>query len=272
MIFGSGLGHYVLSMTAEQAKPFVAPCHDLDIRAPFRWLKSGWPDFRAALGLSLAWGVFCWLISTLVTALAWKTGGAILLLSFFSGFVFVAPLLAFGMYSVSRQLCLGNKPGLLQTLRAARRPFTNSLVFALVLLVIFLLWARAGTMVHIFFPSTGEVKLEDLFLYLGVGSAVGAVFASICFMASVFSLPFIANRDVDVITAVVSSVNAVLRNRKTMFLWAVLVAFFTAVGFVTALVGFIVIIPLLGYATWHGYREALDVTGWDVLPQSQQGH
>ncbi|MFC1690421.1 DUF2189 domain-containing protein [Pseudomonadota bacterium] len=254
-------------MTAEEPKPFVAPCRDLDIHAPFRWLKSGWQDFRAAPGLSLAWGVFCWGLSTLITVLAWKTGGAFLLLSVLSGFVFVAPLLAFGMYSVSRQLCLGNEPGLLQTLRAVRRPFTNSLVFTLVLVVIFLLWARAGTMVHIFFPSTGEVKLEDLALYLGVGTAVGSIFATICFMASVFSLPFIANRETDVITAVVSSINAVLRNRKTMFLWAVLVAFFTALGFVTALLGFIVIIPLLGYATWHGYRDALDVTGWDVLPQ-----
>ena len=122
-------------------------------------------------------------------------------------------------------------------------------------------------MVHIFFPSTGEVKLEDLALYLGVGSAVGSIFATICFMASVFSLPFIANRDADVITAVVSSINAVLRNRKTMFLWAVMVAVFTAVGFLTAMVGFIVIIPLLGYATWHGYRDALDVSGWAVLKE-----
>jgi uncharacterized membrane protein len=78
--------------------------------------------------------------------------------------------------------------------------------------------------------------------------------------ASVFSLPFIANRDVDVITAVVSSINAVLRNRRTMLLWAVLVAALTFVGFMTAMTGFIVIIPWLGYATWHGYREALDVS------------
>src|SRR5210317_773574 len=262
----------MMAAMESEPKPFVAPCRDLAPGAPFGWLKAGWKDFRDAPGLSLAWGLFCWLLSVAIAWLAWKTGGWVLLISLPSGFVFVGPLLAFGMYSVSRQLCLGHKPTLAQTLRAARRPFTNSLVFALVVLVIFLLWARAGTMVHIFFPSTGEVKLEDLFLYLGVGSAVGAVFASICFMASVFSLPFMANRDVDVITAVVSSVNAVLRNRKTMFLWAVLVAFFTAVGFVTALVGFIVIIPLLGYATWHGYREALDVTGWDVLPQSQPGH
>ena len=253
--------------TAE-AKPFVAPCRDLGIKAPLGWLKLGWQDFRAAPGLSLAWGGFCWLLSVIVTFIAWKAGGWVLLISMFSGFIFVAPLLAFGMYSVSRQLCLGNKPTLAWTVRAARKPFTNSLVFALVLLIVFLLWARAGTMVHIFFPSDGTVKFEDLFLYLGVGSAVGSIFVAICFAASVFSLPFIANRDADVITAVVSSINAVLRNRWTMLLWGILVSLFTAVGFATALFGFIVIIPLLGYATWHGYREALDVADWPVLPSS----
>jgi len=170
------------------------------------------------------------------------------------------------MYSVSRQLCLGNKPTLAWTLKAARKPFTNSMVFTLVLLIIFLLWARAGTMVHIFFPSDGTVKLENLALYLGVGSAIGSIFASICFAASVFSLPFIANRDADVITAVVSSINAVLRNRWVMFRWALLIVFLTALGFATALVGFALIIPLLGYATWHAYRDALDVSDWPVLP------
>lgn len=253
-------------MSDPDIRPFVAPCRDLDLRAPIGWLKSGWQDFKAAPVLSLTWGFACWFISVTVAMIAWKMGGWVLLISLLSGFIFVAPLLAFGMYSVSRQLCLGNKPTLGWTLRAARKPFTNSLVFALVLLIILLLWARAGTMVHIFFPSDGAVRLEDLALYLGVGSAIGSVFASICFAASVFSLPFIANRDADVITAVVSSINAVLRNRWTMLVWGLLVAFFTVLGFVTALFGFIVIIPWLGYATWHGYREALDVRGWDVLP------
>jgi len=253
-------------MKDETPKPFVAPCRELTLRSPLQWLSSGWKDFRAAPGLSLAWGVFCWFISTIVTLTAWKLGGWVLLLSFLSGFIFVAPLLAFGMYSVSRQLCLGNKPSLAWTLKAASKPFTNSLVFALVLLIIFLLWARAGTMVHIFFPSDGQVKIEDLVLYLGVGSAVGSIFASICFAASVFSLPFIANRDADVVTAVVSSINAVLRNRGTMLFWGFLIAVFTAIGFATAMFGFILIIPLLGYATWHGYRDALDVSDWPVLP------
>jgi uncharacterized membrane protein len=190
----------------------------------------------------------------------------VLLLSLLSGFIFVAPLLAFGMYSVSRQLCLGNTPTLGGTLRAARRPLSNSLVFALVLLVILLLWARAGAMVHIFFPTDGSVKVRELTVFLAVGSAVGSIFAAITFAASVFSLPFIANRDVDVVTAVVSSINAVLRNRRTMLVWAVIVAFLTLLGFVTLMVGFVVIIPWLGYATWHGYREGLDVGDWDTLP------
>lgn len=259
----------VSEQNAEEPMPFVAPCRDLKISAPLEWLKAGWLDYRAAPGLSLAWGLFCWALSTIIALLAWKVGGWVLLLSALSGFVFVAPLLAFGMYSVSRQLCIGNKPTLAWTLKAARKPFTNSLVFALVLLIIFLLWARAGSMVHIFFPSDGTVRLSDLVLYLSVGSAVGFVFASICFAASVFSLPFIANRDADVITAVVSSINAVLRNRWTMAFWGALVAGFTAIGFATGLVGFIVIIPWLGYATWHGYRNALDVEGWPVLPTAQ---
>jgi uncharacterized membrane protein len=249
-----------------EPKPFVAPCRDLPRRAPIDWLKAGWKDYRDAPGLSLAWGTFCWLLSAVITWVAWKTGGWVLLISLLSGFVFIGPLLAFGMYSVSRQLCLGNKPSLGQTLRAARRPLSNALVFALVLMVILLLWARAGAMVHIFFPADGTVKFEHLTVFLAVGSAVGSIFAAITFAASVFSLPFIANRDVDVITAVVSSVNAVLRNRWTMLLWGVTVALLTAVGFATAMLGFIVIIPWLGYATWHGYRDALDVSGWSTLP------
>lgn len=249
----------------EQPKPFVAPCRELSPGAPLEWLRSGWRDLRSAPGVSLAWGGFCWFLSSVITWAAWRTGGWVLLISLLSGFIFVGPLLAFGMYSVSRQLCLGRSPTLLWTLKAAWRPLANSLVFALVLLVILLLWARAGAMVHIFFPADGEVRLRELTTFLVVGSAVGSVFAAITFAASVFSLPFIANREVDVVTAVVSSINAVLRNRRTMLLWAVLVAFLTGVGFATAMVGFVVIIPWLGYATWHGYRAALDVSGWETL-------
>ena len=250
----------------EDIKPFAAPCNDLSPSDTFKWLREGWKDYRAAPGLSFGWGAFFFLLSWAVVLVAWKIGGKAWLIGLVTGFVFIAPLLAFAMYAISRKICMGVQPTVINTIRAIRRPIANSLVFAWVLLVVFLLWARAAAMVHIFFPSMGDVRLEDLVLYLGVGSAVGAFFAAICFSASVFSLPFIANRNVDVVTAVVSSINAVLRNKWTMALWGIIVAVLTVVGFLTFMAGFIIIIPWLGYATWHGYRDALRVDQWDTLP------
>jgi len=139
------------------------------------------------------------------------------------------------------------------------------MVFALVLLVVFLLWARAGMLVQIFFPYDHE--WAHIAIFLLIGSVVGSVFAAVGFAASVFSLPMLANREVDVITAVISSINAVLRNKPAMFMWALLIGVMTLIGFLTAGLGLIVIIPWLAYATWHGYREALDVSEWSRLPR-----
>jgi len=244
---------------------FVAPCRDLHPGAPLQWLALGWKDFLATKSLSLRWGLISVTLFALVAWAAWILGRWVLLISVLSGFVFIAPLLAFALYSVSRQLRLGLKPSLASTLQAARKPFSNSLVFALVLLVIFLLWARAGSMVHIFFPADGQPGWSDFLTFLVVGSAIGGMFALFTFASSAFSLPFIANREVDVVTAIVSSINAVLRNKWTMLSWASIIACLTLLGLATALLGFIIIIPWLAYASWHGYRAALEVDKWAKL-------
>jgi uncharacterized membrane protein len=247
------------------AQPFVAPHRDLPARAVLGWLAAGWRDFRAAPRVSLVYGLMVFAVSVAVAWAAYELGGIVLLLSALSGFVFIAPLLAFALYSVSRQLCEGRKPSLRQTFRAMRRPAGNAMVFALVLLVVFLIWARAGMMVHVFFPLDGDPQWGDVMTFLGIGSAVGAVFASFAFAAVAFSLPMLANRDVDVVTAVVSSINAVLRNKPAMAIWAAVIVVLTLVGFATAFLGLVVIIPWLAYATWHSYRAALDVSAWPIL-------
>lgn len=236
--------------------------------------KSGykWSDFKNAPGISLMYGLFVFLVSILVAFLSWKLGGFVLLFSALSGFIFVAPMLAFGLYSVSRQLCEGKTPDLAHTIKAIKRPLGNSMVYTLVLLVIFLLWARAGMMVQVFFPMGGEPDWGHVATFLLIGSAVGSVFACVSYAASVFSLPMLANRDIDVITAVISSINGALRNKPALFVWAVLICFLTGVGFLTAGIGLIVIIPWLAYATWHGYRAALDVSEWSKLPEEGLGH
>ena len=248
-------------------KTMLVPCRSLDTGVAFEWLRAGWNDFRSAMRISLLYGFFVFLVSVFVAWLAWKLGGFVLLLSALSGFIFVAPMLAFGLYSVSRQLCEGKTPDLANTLEAIKRPLGNSMVYTLVLLVVFLLWARAGMMVQVFFPMGGHPDWGHVLTFLLIGSAVGSIFASVSFAASVFSLPMLANRDIDVITAVISSINAVLRNKPAMLVWAFLICSMTLVGFLTAGIGLIIIIPWLAYATWHGYRAALDVSDLLKLPQ-----
>ena len=245
----------------------IVPCRSLKTGVAFDWLRAGWKDFGNARRISLIYGFFVFLVSVLIAWLAWKLGGFVLLFSALSGFVFVAPMLAFGLYSVSRQLCEGKTPDLAHTIDAIKRPLGNAMVYTLVLLVVFLLWARAGMMVQVFFPMGGDPEWGHIVTFLLIGSAVGSIFASVSFAASVFSLPMLANRDIDVITAVISSINAVLRNKPAMLVWAFLICSLTLVGFLTVGIGLIVIIPWLAYATWHGYRAALDVSEWSKLPQ-----
>lgn len=246
------------------ARPFVVPCRDLDVGAPRRWLAAGWRDLRAAPGLSLLFGSVVAAVSVLVSLLAWQLGRFALLAALLSGFVFVAPLLGVGLYCVSRELAAGRRPTLAASFVLARRVAGQAGVFALAQLVILLLWSRAGMMVNVFVP----VQADDtgaLLEYLAIGSALGSIFAAFTFATAAFSLPMIADRDVDMVTACVSSVHAVLRNKRVLLWWATLIALLTALGFATAFLGFAVLMPWLAYATWHAYRETLDPGDWPQL-------
>lgn len=245
-----------------QPLPFAAPCSRLAARAPLTWIARGWADFRRAPGPSLAYGIAIMVVSWLVTAIGWQLGSYWVALILLSGFVFVAPVLALGLYSISRQLAHGERPSLARCFSVQRRRTGTAMVFALVLMVVFLVWARAGSMVHVFFPMRAHPDLAQLATFLAIGSLVGSLFALITFTISAFSLPMICDRDVDAVTAIVSSVNAVLRNKGAMAVWIALIVALTAIGFATAMVGLVFVIPVLGYATWHGYRETIDASAW----------
>jgi uncharacterized membrane protein len=242
--------------------PFLAPCRTVSAGAPFRWLAAGWRDMRAAPGQSLGWGALVVAMSWLVSLVALWLGSWILLVSLLSGFVFVGPLLAIALYAISWQLELDRVPSFDRSLEAARIRLGDSMVFALILLVIFLVWARAGSMVHIFFPVESRPDSLQLLRFLAIGSAVGSIFAAITFAASAFSLPMLMDRKVDTVTAVVTSINAALRNKPAMAVWLALIVLMTGIGFATAFVGLLVLFPLLGHATWHAYRDVVDASAW----------
>ena len=251
--------------------PFVAPCRELPTFAAFEWLSLAWRDFRATPGLSLLYGGILVAISYLLAFLSWQLGGAVLLLSLLSGLVFVAPVLALGLYSVSCQLDEGLSPRMAYCMREGKRHLSNEMLFSLVLLVIFLVWVRAGSAIHIFFPMSSNPEVTDLLVFYGIGSLVGAVFAAIVFCASAFSLPMMMDRQADAITAVLTSVNAVRKNPLPMMIWAATIAACVALCMLTAFIGMLVLMPLLGYASWHGYRQTIDASMWKHHPKLDDG-
>ncbi len=249
--------------------PFAAPCRTLSPLAPFRWLGRGFQDLVAAPTQSLVYGGAVALLTGVVTLLAWFQGSQWFLFAMLGGYVFMAPLCCTGLYALSAQLERGQPPLLLRSLRAAfLRHFGNEMVFALALLVVFLVWARAAIMVTVFFPTDADATLSDYVAFYAFGTAVGAIFASITFSASAFSLPMIMHRNVDSITAIVTSVNAVLRNLPAMIVWLSLVVVLLVIGIATAFMGLIVIVPLIGFAAWHGY---LDTINADDFPRHAEG-
>jgi uncharacterized membrane protein len=136
------------------------------------------------------------------------------------------------------------------------------MVFAVILMIIFLVWARAVSLTHVFFPMRADPDLAELATFLGVGTIVGSLFAAFVFCISAFSLPMIIDRKTDMITAVVTSFNAVLRNKVPMLVWALLIISAVALGVITAFIGLGITLPLIGHATWHAYRETIDSSDW----------
>jgi uncharacterized membrane protein len=242
--------------------PFVAPCRSLPVTAALQWLRLGWRDMLASPRHSLTYGVMLSLLSACIAAMTWRFGTLAMYLGLASGFVFVGPFLAMGLYSISYQLEAGREPELSYSLREGREHLRETLVLGLCLLVVLLVWARAATLMNVFRPTHAMQSWQDFLPYLGIGSAVGAVFAAIVFAATAFSLPMLLDRRTDAITAVITSINATLRNKRAMVIWAVLILTVVLIGFATMLVGFIVLLPLIGHATWHAYRQTIDASAW----------
>lgn len=242
--------------------PFLAPCRQLPMNAPFKWLREGWQDIKKAPKQSFTYGVIMLLMSYLITACSWWFGNLGIFLGLITGFVLLGPILALNLYSISARLERNAPNTLSLNFKDAKSQISNELIFTVILGIVFLIWARAATMVHIFFPENTDPSWTDLALFLGVGSSVGAIFCAIIFTASAFSLPMLLDKDTDTVSAVVSSTNAVLRNKLVMIVWGGIIVGCVIVGLLTAYLAFIVLLPLLGHATWHAYKDTIDASQW----------
>jgi len=232
------------------------------VGAPLRWLAAGWRDFLANPVPSAFYGACFALMGFLlyfVFGRAYQYVSALV-----TGFFLVGPFLAIGLYDLSRRRELGLPAWLAPTLDAWRPNVGSVGIFALVLCVILLVWARASLVVfalfftydmpdlHGFLAQVVSFKhVEFLLAYL----CVGGFFAVLVFAISVVSVPMMLDRNTDGIVASLTSLRAFAANVPAMIAWGLLIVLLVAVGFATWFAGLVVVVPVIGHATWHAYRD-----------------
>ena len=259
-------GHSLRSPSRDAARPLVRRIELADLKDV---LARGISDFAAyrtdvmflcviypVAGLLLAWLAFGYDLLQLVFPLAF-------------GFALIGPVAAVGLYEISRRREQGIEITWADAFGVVRAPaFGAILVLGLVLLAILLLWLAAAQGVYVMTlgpeppASLGAFARDVLTTRAGwalvaVGVGVGAVFAVLVLTISVVSFPLLLDRNVGLYAAVATSVRAVATNPGPMAVWGLIVAGALAIGSIPLLLGLIVVIPVLGHATWHLYRKVV---------------
>ncbi|MCU0836170.1 MAG: DUF2189 domain-containing protein [Chromatiaceae bacterium] len=232
---------------------------------PWAWLAKGWKDLSRAPKFSLAYGTVFVLVSYLLTLGLVSEDLFFIIPPLAAGFFLVAPLLGIGLYQISDTLERGEQVQFCNALTAWRRNQVHLSAMALVLVMVMLAWMLAALLVFALLyhqpVPTWENFIPVVFLsgtspaFLLTGIAVGALIAAFTFAISAITVPMLMDRQVDVFTAMQTSVHAVRTNWQAMALWACLIVMFVGVGLATFYLGLIVAMPLVGHATWHAYRD-----------------
>ena len=249
----------------------------IGLAQPLGWLVRGAQDMRRGGWLSLMHGVLPAVFGGLLVLLAgdhfWLLAGA------FSGFLVVAPVLATSLYAISRALERGEAVNLQLIVKTWTRwqysryavsgGYWGMVRFGLLLALAGTGWVlTSAALITLMAVEPVNTPLDFLrHVVLAPGHYVfelwltmGGLLAAPIFASSVIAMPLLLDRRVDVLQAVLTSWQAVLTNPAPLALWAALIMLLTIFGLATLLLGLVVMLPLLGHASWHAYRDLVDAS------------
>lgn len=232
-------------------------------------LKSGLDDFLALRTDVIFIVVIYPIIGLMLTGFATNRGMLPLILPMVSGFALLGPVAAVGLYEMSRRRELGLKTSWGDAFRVFESPsMFPILTLGIYLFAIFMVWLIfANSIFNLTIgpesPASVAAFVQDIFfttagwVMLIVGCAVGFVFACAVLAMSVVSFPLLVDRHVGVVKAVVTSIAITRRNPVVVATWGAIVVLGLGLGVATLFVGLIVVLPVLGHASWHLYRRAV---------------
>lgn len=232
-------------------------------------LRAGLADFQKAPAYGLFFGA-CFSIFGIIIAVALFQGSASYwILPVAAGFPLIGPFAAIGLYEVSRRLEAGEPLAWWPILTSGFTSRNGQLpLFAVLSVFIFLAWIVIARVIFaVSFGTTSMTNvlssLDVFFTFQGVsmlliGSVIGAALAALVFAISVFGVPLLVDRDIDVVSAMITSVTATLENRAVMLQWGGIVAAATIVAMLPIFLGMVLIFPMLGHSAWHVYRMVIE--------------
>jgi uncharacterized membrane protein len=233
-------------------------------------LRKGWQDFLAMPTHVIFLCAIYPLMGLLAFAATTHYDLFALLYPLATGFALVGPIAAIGLYEISRRRELGRETSLVHAFDVIRSPSLVPIVaLGLSLVVLFGFWIAAAQAIYTanfgYLPVTSLPAFMDQVLttpggynLIVVGNAVGFLFALVAASLSVVSFPLLVDRNVGYWAAVVTSLRVVLKNPLVMAAWFLFVAIALLIGSIPMLVGLAIVVPVLGHATWHLYRKAVE--------------
>ena len=250
-------------MSGGAEKPIVQSLTLADI---FASLRAGVQDFRRAPQFGLFFSAVYVVGGFLML---WVGAGHVTwTLATSLGFPLIAPFAAAGLYEVSRRIEKGEPLawsgvlGIVWNERTRQLPWLGAII-----VIYFLFWTFLAHMIFALFMGlstmTNVTESFEAFLtpngiaMIVVELGVGAVLAFVLFSMTVVSLPLVLHREVDFVTAKLTSMKAVRANLFVMLIWATIIAVLSLLALLPWFLGLMLVLPVLGHATWHLYRKAL---------------